>query len=236
MLTILCRTVIIYILVLFVLRYLGKKQIGEMQPIELVVTLIIADLACNPMADTSIPFLYGIIPILVLVILHQALNFFITKFIPFRTLVVGKPAIVINPDGIDYEVLKKLDMNAFDLLESLRQEGYFNLSEIQYAIFETTGKISVLLKNENLPATKKDIHAEQEISNIPLTVVIEGQIINKNLEKLHFSKDNLIDIIFKQNIKKIKDLAVVTLDENGEMFIQPKFSKSTTLNVAMEGN
>ena len=85
MLTILCRTVIIYILVLFVLRYLGKKQIGEMQPIELVVTLIIADLACNPMADTSIPFLYGIIPILVLVILHQALNFFITKFIPFRT-------------------------------------------------------------------------------------------------------------------------------------------------------
>lgn len=236
MLTILCRTVIIYILVLFVLRYLGKKQIGEMQPIELVVTLIIADLACNPMADTSIPFLYGIIPILVLVILHQALNFFITKFIPFRTLVVGKPAIVINPDGIDYEVLKKLDMNAFDLLESLRQEGYFNLSEIQYAIFETTGKISVLLKNENLPATKKDIHAEQEISNIPLTVVIEGQIINKNLEKLHFSKDNLIDIIFKQNIKKIKDLAVVTLDGNGEMFIQPKFSKSTTLNVAMEGN
>src|SRR5690606_14932664 len=120
--------------VLILLRIMGKRQIGEMQPYELVITLIIADLATVPMSETALPILHGIIPLVTLCIIHYFLSFLTRKSLYIRKLINGKPVIVIGPNGIDYSALKMLNMNFSDLQESLRTAGYFNLEEVLYAI------------------------------------------------------------------------------------------------------
>ena len=120
MITLILRSIIVYCIVLFAVRIMGKRQIGDMQPFELVITLIIADLACIPMSDTTIPIVFGIIPLFTLVILHHFFTFLNRKSILFRKIVNGKPIIIIDKNGINYPALKKLNMTLNDLTESLR--------------------------------------------------------------------------------------------------------------------
>ena len=140
MLTIVVRAIIIYLVVLFLYRLMGKRQLGQMQPFELVLTLIIADLATIPMAEVSVPVLHGIVPLLTLVILHFVLTFLSKISNKFASFLSGKPVIVINPDGIDYKALKNLNISVDDVFEAIRGCGYFKIEQIQYAIMETNGK------------------------------------------------------------------------------------------------
>ena len=140
MFTLIARCVIIYTIVLIVFRLMGKRQLGELQPFEFVITLIVADLATLPMADTAIPLIHGIVPLITLLLIHFALSLFMRKSIFFRKLISGKPVIIISPKGIDYENLKKLNLNLNDVQESLRTLNYYNFDDIQYAIVETNGK------------------------------------------------------------------------------------------------
>lgn len=119
------RTIIIFVTLLVIMRLMGKRQIGEMQPFELVITLLIAELACIPMADTSIPLLYGVIAIVTIYFLHQIVCLFDLAFKPMKALLSGKPSIVLNKDGIDITQLKKNNLDVSDLIESLRGAGYF---------------------------------------------------------------------------------------------------------------
>ena len=149
MLVLFIRVQIIYFVVLLFLRIMGKRQIGEMQPYELVITLIIADLATVPMSDANIPLLNGILPLAILVILHYSITMLTRKSIFLRKLISGQPVVIISPDGINYQALKKLNMNLHDLQESLRQCNYFDFEQIRYAIIETNGKMSII------PSAKK---------------------------------------------------------------------------------
>lgn len=220
MLTIVFRSVIIYSVVLLLYRLMGKRQLGQMQPFELVLTLIIADLATIPMAEVSVPVLHGIVPVLTLVVLHFALSFFSQISNKFAHFLSGKPVIVINPDGIDYKALKNLNMSVDDVFEAIRGCGYFSLEQVQYAIMETNGKMSVLPKNEFAPVTVQDMKLDVEKSTIPVNLINEGKLNKENLKIAHIDEVKLMEILKQANIKKIKDVLLLTIDKNGSVYLQ----------------
>jgi uncharacterized membrane protein YcaP (DUF421 family) len=224
MVTIICRAIIIYVVVLFVFRVMGKRQIGQMQPFELVLTLVIADLATIPMAEVSVPVLHGIVPLLTLVLIHFAISL-ISKISPrVARFISGKPVIVINPKGIDYKAMKELDVSVDDLFEGIRGQGYFSLEHIQYAIMETTGKLSVMPKGDFSPVTNLDLKNEVDDSFLPITLVREGQIVKDNLQVAKVDEEVVKKYLQKKEGKgvKIKDVLIFTVDKSGNVYLQMK--------------
>ena len=142
------RTAIIFVVLLIIMRLMGKRQIGEMQPFELVITLLIAELACIPMADASIPLLYGIISVITIFVLHEAMTLLDLKVKPLKSWISGKPSVVINKNGIDDYQLKRNNLDVSDLIESLRSAGYFSLDSVDYALYEANGTFSALPKQD----------------------------------------------------------------------------------------
>lgn len=219
------RSIIIYICVLFVIRLMGKRQIGEMQPFEFVITLIIADLACIPMAELAVPLIHGLVPICTLLILHFFLCFFARKFMFVRYLLSGKPAIVITPEGINYNELKSLNMTLDDLMELVRGCDVFNIADISYAILETNGKLCVLLKSCAEPATREDMKIKTDKNYIPVNIIMDGKVMKENVESMGIDDKFIQTYMKKANIKSEKEVLLMTLDKNGEIFIQGKSAK-----------
>jgi len=156
MLLIFIRTSIIFLIMFTIMRLMGKRQIGEMQPFEFVITLLIADLACIPMADVSIPLIYGITAIITLFIIHQLFALLGKKSIIMNRLLSSRPSIVIDSQGVNFDVLKKLNISIDELQENLRNKGYSNFDEVEYVIVETNGKFSILEKSSAPPLTSSD--------------------------------------------------------------------------------
>lgn len=229
MLTIVLRAIIIYLVVLFLYRIMGKRQLGQMQPFELVLTLIIADLATIPMAEVSVPVLHGIVPVFTLVILHFVLTFFSSVSNKFASFLSGKPVIVINPDGIDHKALKSLNISVDDVFEAIRGCGYFSIEQIQYAIMETNGKMSVLPKSEFCPVTVQDMKLDVQKSVIPINIINEGKMLQNNLEIAKIDALKVKEILSKANIKKVKDVLIMTIDKNGAVYLQQYGQKYQTL-------
>lgn len=225
MLVIFIRTLIIFITLIIVMRLLGKRQIGEMQPFEFIITLIIADLACIPMADVSIPLLYGIVAVLGLFLLHQVIAVLEQLGDGVKKIISGKPSIVINKMGVDLKELKKNNLGVEDLIESMRSAGYFSLDDVEYAIFESNGKLSTLEKK-----------AETYYSpSIPLLLVSDGKINNTNLKLLDTNKESVKDFISKQNVS-LKNTEVLTVDGNGRVYFKGKNQKYRILNMELKEN
>ncbi len=223
MITIIIRAVIIYLVVLLLFRIMGKRQLGQMQPFELVLTLIIADLATIPMAEVAVPVLHGIVPLFTLVILHFVLTFFTRLSTTFSSILSGKPVIVVNPKGIDYQAMKKLNITVDDILESMRGLGYFSLEQVEYAIMETNGKLSVMPKAEESAVVNKTIDAKVEPNVIPINLVSEGKLMKKNLPVAKVDENFVLDFVKQKTGKsKLKDVLVMTIDKNGQVFLQLK--------------
>jgi len=218
----LIRSVLIYILVLFVIRLMGKRQVGEMQPFEFVITLIIADLACIPMSELAVPLVHGVVPILVLLLLHFFICVLARKSMKIRYLLSGRPAIVVTPTGIDYKELKKLNMTLDDLIESMRGCDVFSIDEIAYAIIETNGKMCVIPKMQNMPVTREDMKIQAEKSALPVNIIMDGKLMDENI-KITGIDDKFINKYLKRaNVKNIKEVLIFTLDNNGKVFLQAK--------------
>ena len=209
------RTAIIFIATLIIMRLMGKRQIGEMQPYELVITLIIADLACIPMADTSIPLLYGVVAILSVYFLHQIICLFDLNFPWAKAVVSGIPSIVLNKNGIDDTQLKKNNLDVSDLIESLRVEGYFSLDAVDYALYESEGTFSALPKN----------NYEELQASLPLLLIDEGKFDAKNLAYTKRDKEYFLDVIKEHGCKELKKVLVMTVDGNGKVYLQQKGEK-----------
>ncbi len=218
----LLRSVIIYICVLAVVRLMGKRQIGEMQPFEFVVTLIIADLACIPMAELSVPLVHGIVPIVTLMIVHFLICFLARKFQFARYLLTGKPAIVINPNGINYKELKALNMTLDDLIELMRGCNVFKIEEIAYAIIETNGNLCVIKKAGNETVTRDDLKVKVSQDALPVNIIMDGRKMSENIKITGINEEFIQSCMSKADIKRIKDVLLMTLDNNGEVFIQSK--------------
>ena len=234
MLTIIIRSIIIYLIVLLVFRLMGKRQLGQMQPFELVLTLIIADLATIPMAEVAVPVLHGIVPLLTLVLLHFVLTLISRNSQKFSKFISGKPIIIINPKGIDYSALKKLNLSTDDLFEALRGCGYFNISQIQYAIMETNGKVSVMPKAEFSPATNGDLKNEVKESYLPIVLVSEGKIIKENISLAGLSEEKILNIIKENSCKKdtkLKEVLLLTVDQTGQAYLQLKEGEGKSFTI-----
>lgn len=230
MITIIIRVLIVYSLILFVFRLMGKRQIGQMQPFEFVLTLIIADLATIPMAEMSVPLLNGVVPLLTLVVFHFVITTLTRASTAFSKFISGKPVIVVDMMGINYKALKQLNITIDDLFESIRSAGYFSFSEVQYAIMETNGKVSVMPKPDNAPVTNADLKIKQEEDSIPLTIITEGKYMQENLELSQKSKDFFDNLLKKEKITSIKNMLILTITKRGEIFMQEKNKPCKVLN------
>lgn len=220
----LIRSIIIYICVLAVVRLMGKRQIGEMQPFEFVITLIIADLACIPMAELSVPLVHGIVPIVTLLIVHFFICLLSRKFLFARYLLTGRPAIVVSPKGINYKELKELNMTLDDLIELMRGCDVFNFADIAYAIIETNGNLCIIKKSEQEPVTKEDLNIKVSQSALPVNIIMDGVLMKKNVEMTGVDSGFINKCLIKARLKSVKDVLILTLDNNGEVFIQGKNS------------
>ncbi len=222
MISVFLRVLLIYITVLIFLRLMGKRQIGEMQPYEVVITLIIADLATLPMSDTNIPLLHGIMPLAILVLIHYIITILTRKSVKIRRLMSGKPIVVISPNGIEYQALKDLNMNVDDLMEAIRQGNYYSFDQILYAIVETNGKISLITTSACAPATCQDIGVNNPPAKLPHIIISDGKIMKEELRLIHMDKKKLDYILKKLNIEDKKQLIILTIDNDGKVYFQEK--------------
>ena len=213
---------------------MGKRQIGEMQPYEVVITLIIADLATIPMSDTNVPLLHGILPLAILVLIHYAITFLTRKSITIRRIMSGKPVVVISPQGIMYQALKDLNMNIDDLLEALRQGNYYSFDQILYAIVETNGKMSIIPTSENAPATAQDVGKQNPPAQIPHVIVSDGKLVKDEVKSSKINLKQLNKMLDKLKTS-IKNLLVFTIDDDGKVFYQIKGKDAQTIeNITKE--
>ncbi len=229
MLVVFIRVLIIYITVLVFLRLMGKRQIGEMQPYEVVITLIIADLATLPMSDSNIPLLHGILPLAILVLLHYFITFLTRKNAKIRRIVSGQPVVVISPNGLEYNAFKSLNITIDDISEMLRQNGYYSFDQILYAIIETNGKISIIPKSANAPATAQDIGVNNPPAKIPSIVISDGKMMKSQMKELKLDVESLQNILNFLNVKSVKDLIILSIDNDGKLYYQTKKQPCKTI-------
>ena len=234
-LTIILRCIIIYTLLLLLIRIMGKKQIGQMQPYELVVTLTIADLACIPMSETALPILHGIIPLITIVVVHTLLSFLDRKSLKFRKFLNGTPVVLVSPKGIESENLKRCDMDFNDLQDALRGCGYFKLEEIHYAIIQTNGSISVLPKAMCQPATPEDLKVNVQEDSLPMIIISEGKIVEDNLKVGNFDDEQIKKELKKAGFTNLKEIMIATIDCGGKMYLQDYKNKYKIYESSLSG-
>ena len=225
---VIARTIILYSLVIIVLRIMGKRQIGELQPFEFAITIMISALAAIPMEDTGIPLLSSIIPILLLLSFQMCISIVTLKSSKARALICGKPLILIENGNLLEEELKNSRININDLLEQLRVKGYPSLSDIEFAIMETNGKISVIPKSQKRPLNPDDLSLPTKYEGLAHSLIIDGEIQKYNLEKLKLNKEWLKSELAKYNIDDPADTFFAALDTSGNLIYQKKRDKKET--------
>ena len=205
--------VILYMLLIFSVRFMGKHQIGDVQPSELAITILISNIATLPVEDTSLPLLTGIIPILTLASLDVIMSWLGIKSKRLRNITCGKPVVIINNGRIDQKKMKEIRFTVDDLTEALHSQNIFDISEVQFAVVETTGAVSVYQKYEYRNVTNGDMKLKSESIDPPEIVIDEGVIVNDALERLNLSEDKLRSILEKERLK-VKDIFIMTLDSD----------------------
>jgi len=198
---------------------MGKRQIAQLQPFELVVALMIADLAAIPMEDNSIPLLSGLIPIAVLLLAELILSYATLKSERIRAFICGSPAIIIENGKLNLKELEKQRINLNDLLEQLRSKDIPNLSDVEFAILETNGQLNVIPKSQKRPLTPMDLNIQPPYEGIPYTIIMDGHIHHKNLIKA--GKDiKWLNKQLQQAKLQPGDVLIASLDSSGNLEIQ----------------
>ena len=190
---------------------MGKRQIGDMQPNELVVTLLLSEIAAIPLQDTAQPILNCIIAIFILVIMEIVFSILSLKSTFVRRLLNGQAVVIIKNGVIDQKAMKRVRLTVMDLIEQLRVQNVFDISTVAFAVLEINGELSVLLKSGDQPATAKDVGAKNDKAVLPLPVISDGKIISENLTALKITHSD-VEKILKQNNLTVKQVFLLTLD------------------------
>lgn len=218
MVTAIIRTLIIYIFIIFAVRIMGKRQISDLQPTELVITLIVSDIASIPLENTEQPLLSGVIPVVILIACEILASFFMLKNSRFRKLICGSPVMVIENGKIKQDAMRKLRLTTEDLCVQLRQLNVFSLDEVQYCIVETNGKVSVLEKPESRTPTAQDLNITIDDNGIEAVVISDGEYLDNSMKLCGFSKKK-IDSILKENNITVEEVFIMTADKSGKFNI-----------------
>ncbi|HCW53036.1 MAG TPA: DUF421 domain-containing protein [Clostridium sp.] len=223
MFVVLIRTAILYLLVVITMRLMGKRQVAELQPYELVIAIMISDLASLPMQDQRLPLFLGIIPILTLLFLKTLLNFISLKFQCTRKFIDGEPCILICKGKINYTMLKEQQIDLDELFEQLRLANCFNLDEIQYAILENNGQLSILSVDYNsnyLKNSSCDNTSKQPEVQLPKILIADGKINKHSLNSMNKSEDWIMSTLKNHNITDPKQVLIALYDTKGQFKYQ----------------
>lgn len=218
MMTAFARTIILYFLIMTGLRLMGKRQIGELEPSELVLTMMISDLATVPMQDFGIPLLAGVIPILTLLALSMLLSQFSLHSLRFRELVCGTPSILIREGVVQQETMRKNRYTLDELLEELREQGYSGLEDVKYAVLENSGQLSILPWARRQPPTAEQLGIEtQEGTTLPTVLINDGRVLHRNLAACRRDEVWLTETLQGQGLSSPAEAFLLTLDEKGKV-------------------
>jgi uncharacterized membrane protein YcaP (DUF421 family) len=216
------RTIFLYILVIAALRIMGKRQIGELQPSELVVAIMISELAAIPMQATGIPLINGILPIITLMIAEVVLSYITLKSEKARNIISGTPSILIENGKINEKEMENLRFNMDDLLEELRVNNCPNIADVEFAILETSGQLSIIPKSQKSPVTAEDLNIPTKYNGLPLTLISDGKVNYNNLRKANLNRQWLSGELAKFGINEINDVFFASLDTQGNLYYQLK--------------
>lgn len=216
------RTIILYILLIVGIRIMGKRQVGELEPSELVLALLISDLAAVPMQDFGIPLAAGVIPIITLLCITMILSVLTMKSIRFRVLMCGRPSIVIQDGALRRNEMERNRVTIDELMEELRMQGITDITTIKYAILETNGRLSVLLRAEEQPVTAKQMGIATEDVALPLVIINDGRLLSHNLKIRGLNETWLKKQLGAQGVHRVEDVFLMTVDEQNHVFCSPK--------------
>ena len=218
------RTLILYILLIVIMRVMGKRQIGQLQPGELVITMLISEVAAIPMQDNDIPMINSVIAVLLLAAFEIIMSAIAMKSIRFRSLIQGNSIIIIRNGVLDQKQMKRLRYTVDDLLEALREKDVFSISDVQYAVAETDGSLSVLLKPEKRNVTVGDTCLQGEKSSIQCVVICDGRIIKSGMNDCGMTENALRQILSQKNLSA-DEILLLTCDPEGNTDIIKKEDK-----------
>ena len=226
MITTVLRTILMYIFVVITLRLMGKRQIGEFEPSELVVTIIISEIAAMPITDSGAPLLGSALAIMVLLILEIFLSYSAYKSVKLRTILYGKPSMLYQKGKLIQHEMKRQRFNVADLMEELRNNGAVSLSQVDFVLMETNGKVSVILKAEDSPVTPKDMSINPEPTHMSYVIIDNGNLVRSNMERLGLNDEWLKKQLHKEKLSCIKDVFYLSFEQNtGEVVLIPKEGK-----------
>lgn len=220
MLTLFYRTIIVYVCVVTAMRIMGKRQLGELQPSEFVITLMISELATIPIGPDKVPLLHGLIPITALVLLELLCSVLVIKSEFLRRIITGSPIQIIKDGKFLYKRLHSLRISIDDVLEQLRLAGYSSISEIDSAIIETNGQLSLIPKEESRPLTCSDINLFPSQTHVPHTIISDGKLRKRNLEGVGVSEEWLKKKLARYNITDYSQVMFLSITDNKEIVLQ----------------
>ena len=212
------RTLILYGLVVLVMRLMGKRQIGQLQPFEFVVAIMIADLASVPMQNRDLPLSTGIIPILTLLVVQVSLAFLNLRSPKMRRVICGSPSILIENGHLRRQELARLRINTDDLLEQLRAKNYANLEDVEYAILETNGQLSVIPKSQRRPVNPADLQLPTQYEGLPLNLIVDGRIVRESLAVAGLDENWLHVQLNRHGLAGPEDVFLASLDTEGHLY------------------
>ena len=216
------RTVVLYLAVLLAVRIMGKREVGELSAFDLVVAIMIAELAAMSMERINMPLHEGLVPIFTLVGLEILLSYLSLKSHTIRGLVDGAPSIVIANGKIVEKELRKLRYNVSDLIGQLREKDVANIADVEYAVLETSGELSVVLKSSKRPVTPEDLGLPTKYEGLPVPLIFDGHIHYNNLRSLRLDQAWLLAEVRKQGLERIEDVLYASLDTDGNLYISEK--------------
>ena len=217
----LLRTLILYFAVTIAVRLMGKRQLGELDPSELVVTILVSDLASVPMQELGIPRAAGLVPIAALIVLEILLSWIALKSRRFRRLLNGQPAIIIRSGQLDIPKLRQMRLTTDEIIETLRKQNIASVADVKYGVIEPDGTLSVILKPQQQPVTAEMLSLQPKDTGLPLVVVSDGRLVPRSLELLHLAPREIENRLRTRSIP-LSDVFLMTLDDCGNCFIQRK--------------
>ena len=216
------RTIILYLLIIAGVRLMGKRQVGELEPSELVLALIIADLAAVPMQDFGIPLLTGIIPILTLLCITMILSVLTMKSVRFRAIICGRPSIIVENGRLVQREMRRNRFTVDELMEELRMKGVTDLSKVKYAILETNGQLSVLLRAADQPVTAAQMGLSPAEKGLPAVLISDGRVLSRNLKDRGLDTAWLLGQLKDRGFSRPAQVFFLTIDEKGSITCVPK--------------
>jgi len=216
------RTIILFAVVVIGLRLMGKRQIGQLQPYELVIVIMLSALAAIPMENTGVPLASGLFPIFTLLVAEVALSYVSLKSERARGVICGTPSVLIENGKIIEKELARIRYNINDLLEQLRAKNVPNIADVEFAILETSGELSVIPKSQKRPIVPADMNLPTMYEGLPITLIIDGYVFSKNLAKINLNEDWLKSELQKFGVNNFKEVLFASLDTEGKLFYQVK--------------